>query len=190
MATRGPVLVLPGLAAGDVSTQAIRSSLRALGHRSHGWRLGRNSGPSPALARSLTARLDELHERYDQPIALVGWSMGGWYAHQLAQQSPAKVHCIVTLGSPLARSDGRRLSQLVPTTSFFSKNDRVVPWRNSLVDTDAPRHENVEVRSGHLLLGIDPAVLYAIGDRVGQDLSTWSPFVPPRFLAAAFPSSR
>lgn len=182
------MLVLPGLAASDVSTQAIRSSLLARGHRAHGWRLGRNRGPSRELSDALTARLDELYERHDRPVALVGWSMGGWYAHQLAWASPNKVHCIVSMGSPLARSGGPRPSQRVPTTSIFSKNDRVVPWRNSLVDTQAPRHENVEVRSGHFMLGIDPAVLYAIGDRVSRDPSAWTPFTPPRFLAAAFPT--
>jgi pimeloyl-ACP methyl ester carboxylesterase len=187
MATRPAVLVLPGLAASDVSTQAIRSSLIARGHWAHGWRLGRNRGPSAGLTKLLDARLEELFLRHSRPIALVGWSMGGWYAHELARKSPGKVHCVVSMGSPLARSGSRRPRLQVPTTSIFSRKDRVVPWENSLVDADAPRHENVEVRSGHLTLGIDPAVLYAVGDRVSRQPSAWTPFVPPRFLSSAFP---
>lgn len=187
MAPRAPVLVLPGLATSDLSTQLIRSSLIGRGHWTHGWGLGRNRGPSEATAEAVAARLDELYDRHGRPVALVGWSLGGWFAHRLARATPEKVHCVISLGSPLTRQDRRARPLPVPTTSVFSKRDVIVPWRSSLVDGDADRHENIEVRSTHLTLGLDPAVLHVIGDRVRRDPARWRPFSPPLLLSPAFP---
>ncbi len=77
----------------------------------------------------------------------------------------------------------------VPTTSVYSRHDRIVPWQASLIDDRAPRHQNVESRSTHLTLGFDPAVLHLINDRVGQRPDQWAPFVPPIWLRMAFPTS-
>ncbi len=187
MTDRTRVLVLPGLAAGDRSTQAIRTSLAARGHPAHGWRLGRNSGPNEQTVPLLTKRLNELFERDRKPIAIVGWSMGGLYAHWLATAVPALVHSVTTLGSPLRMQGAPARVLRVPTTSVYSRRDRIVPWRSSLIDTTAKRHENVEVRSTHLTLGFDPAVLYLINDRISQLPSDWKPFVAPALLRTAFP---
>lgn len=186
MVERVPVLVLPGLAAGDGSTVAIRAALTAQGHRVHRWNLGTNR-PSPELSTALRKRFFDLADRYDDPIAIVGWSLGGLYAHRIAEFAPNHVRSVVTLGSPLG--DGNRLAKLtVPTTSIYSKNDRIVPWSRSLVDERVPRHENIEVRGTHLTLGIDPAVILAISDRVRRDPERWKPFTAPPLLGAAFPS--
>ena len=183
---RVPVLVLPGLAAGDGSTAAIRATLASQGHRVHRWNLGRNR-PTPELADALRSRFFDLAERYEDPIAIVGWSLGGLYAHRLAEFAPNQVRSVTTLGSPL--SDGNQLAGLtVPTTSIYSKNDRVVPWARSLVDDRKPRHENIEVRSNHFTLGIDPAVMYAISDRVRRHPERWKPFKSPALMRTAFPS--
>lgn len=183
---RPHVLVLPGLAASDGSTVAIRGALVARGMRVHRWKLGRNLGPTPEMASALRDRFFELVEVAGEPIALVGWSMGGLYAHRLAGHAPQHVRCVVTLGSPLGRGEQRpRLP--VPTTSIWSRNDGVVPWQASVVDDRAPRHENVEVRTTHLLLGVDPAVIHVVGDRVRRDPADWEPFVAPRVMRSAFP---
>jgi dienelactone hydrolase len=180
------VLVLPGLAAGDGSTVGIRSALTAQGHRVHRWNLGRNR-PTPELSDALRSRFLDLVERHDQPIAIVGWSLGGLYAHRLAEFAPNHVRSVITLGSPL--NDGNRLPTLpVPTTSVYTKNDSVVPWSRSLVDDRKPRHENIEVRGNHFTLGVDPAVLLVISDRVRREPDRWRPFNAPRFMRAAFPN--
>lgn len=187
MSTR--VLVIPGLATSDHSTQIIRSSLALRGHKAQRWRLGRNEGPNEHTASALSARLKELFDRDGQPVAIVGWSLGGSYAHWLAHATPHLVHSVVTLGSPLRRN-GRPPSRLrVPTTSVYTRKDRVVPWRMSLLDTRHPKHENVEVRGSHFTLGVDPAVLHLINDRVEQEPASWRPFEPPRLLRPAFPTT-
>lgn len=183
------VLVIPGLAASDHSTQLIRSSLALRGHNAQRWRLGRNTGPSEATAAGLADRLKELHQRDGQPVALVGWSLGGLYSHWLAQKTPHLVHSVTTLGSPLGRSGRAPRALSVPVTSVYTRGDRVVPWRNSLLDSTLRRHQNVEVRGTHLTLGVDPAVLYLINDRVEQDPATWQPFRPPRVFRPAFPAA-
>lgn len=188
MVTRRRVLVVPGFAASDQSTQVIRAALASRGHRTHGWRLGRNTGPDEATTSGLLARVESLHEREGAPIALVGWSLGGVYAHWLTRRHPDLIHCVITLGSPLQRSGQRPRPLQVPVTSVYSRNDRVVPWSASLVDDTARRHENVEVRAGHLAMGFDPAVLFLIENRVRQDPANWQPFVPPVSLRLGFPT--
>ena len=192
MADRGPALaalVLPGLAAADGSTVAMRAALARRGIRTHRWNLGRNTGPSDRVMTALRSRLSDLVERREQPIALVGWSMGGVYAHLLAEMAPEHVRAVVTLGSPLARGD-RRPRLEVPTASIYSRIDGVVPWQFSTVDEGWARHENIEVRTPHLLLGFDPAVIHAVGDRIVCDPQRWEPFHPPRFMRSAFPGRR
>src|ERR1700757_3957137 len=51
-----PVLVLPGLMAGDDSTWPLRRLLRRLGYRVHGWRLGGNLGPAPVAINGVGDR--------------------------------------------------------------------------------------------------------------------------------------
>lgn len=181
------VLVLPGLGASDGSTLAIRTALAGRGLRVHRWKLGRNLGPTEELTTALRSRFFDLVEQSGKPIALVGWSMGGLYAHRLAELAPDSVRSVVTLGSPLGR--GEQPPRLeVPTASIYSRNDGVVPWQVSLVDDRAPCHENIEVRPPHLLLGFDPAVVHAVGDRVVCDPQSWEPFHAPLLMRSAFPT--
>ena len=83
---RPPRLVLPGLLADDRSTRPLRGFLKSRGHAVHGWKLGRNLGLRENVEADMMARIDELFERYGQrKISLVGWSLGGLYARQLAK---------------------------------------------------------------------------------------------------------
>ena len=194
------VLVLPGLLADDGSTHALRSFLDSHGYKAHGWKQGRNLGLRPNLECDLLARIDELFERYGQRrISLVGWSLGGLYARQLAKIVPHKVRCLITLGSPFAGSpkstnawrtyemvsgskveDQDLLDTLaepppVPTTSIFSRTDGICAWQACL-NKDGPQAENIEVYGSHCGLGHHPAVVYAIADRLAQPEGAWKKF--------------
>src|SRR5436190_18146975 len=117
MAGRGdrhPVLVLPGFTASDVSTEPLRATLIANGYWTHGWRLGANLGPTERIIDGINDRLCEIYERHGRPVSLVGWSLGGIYARDLAREHPDKVRLVVTLGSPfrMTRDDRSAASWL------------------------------------------------------------------------------
>ncbi len=100
-----PVLVLPGLLASDLSTRPLRSFLNAQGYAAHGWKQGRNLGLRAGIEDGMLERVEELHERYGhRKISVVGWSLGGIYARQLAKRAPEKVRSVISLGSPFAGS--------------------------------------------------------------------------------------
>ena len=105
-----PVLVLPGLLADDVSTRTLRAVLRRLGYDVHGWGLGRNIGPTAACVTGMRDLLDHLADKHGKPVTLIGWSLGGIFARDLARRTPDSVRQVVTLGSPfrLARNSQSR----------------------------------------------------------------------------------
>ncbi|MGY1616041.1 esterase/lipase family protein [Geodermatophilus sp. SYSU D00691] len=187
-----PVLVLPGLGASDLSTGALRRWLRGLGHPVVGWALGRNRGPTQEVVDELPRLLARLHAEHGSPVSIVGQSLGGIYARRLALRAPEQVRQVVTLGSPFAlagRSGGGLRRPLpVPSTSVYSRWDGVVDWRACLQQT-GPLSENVAVRAGHLGMGLDPAVLWVVADRLAQPADAWQPFRRPTRLglAALFP---
>ncbi|MCZ6618402.1 MAG: alpha/beta hydrolase [Gammaproteobacteria bacterium] len=200
-----PVLVLPGFGAGDRSTTVIRGFLTSLGYRARPWELGTNLGPAiPDLMVELAARLDEVFVAAGEvKVSLIGWSLGGVYARLLAHRYTNKVRQVITLGSPFAggrgstsvnpaarnnsgvefvREPSKRLRRLageplpgVPSTAVFSKSDGIVPWQ---IATQQPTAiaENIEVYVSHLGLGFNPAVLYAMADRLANRDGTWRPF--------------
>ena len=207
-----PVLVLPGLMADDMSTVTLRRVLRRLGYRVHGWRLGRNIGPTAECVEGMAQRIEDLSDRYGRPISLVGQSLGGIFARDLARKRPESVRQVITLGSPFAlQSDSQtrahkvfeRYSHLhverrtlplesestplqVPSTSVYSHQDGIVAWQACL-DRLSPTSENIAVYASHLGMAHHPAVIYAVADRLAQQEGTWRPFRTPLALRPCFP---
>jgi len=208
-----PVLVMPGFLAEDVSTALLRLYLRTLGYKVHGWRLGRNLGPTPAIMRGIAARLEEVHRTEGRSVSLVGWSLGGIFARELARARPGLVRQVITLSSPFAISDlrhsrahpvYRRLAAFhvdpdslprhqdlrrpipVPTTAVYSRLDGVVPWQACL-NAPGRRRENVAVYGSHLGMGHNPAVMWVAADRLAQPEGTWQCFRPPSLARYLFP---
>lgn len=178
------VLVLPGLGASDASTAPLRWFIGRLGYRSYGWGLGTNRGFGRDVSEGLDQLLAAIHER--GPVSLVGWSLGGVHAIELARRRPDAVRSVVTLGSPLL---GRRHpAPGIPTTSVYSRSDAIVAWRTSLLPRGALR-ENVEVRGSHLGLGHNPAVAVVVADRLAQKPEAWQPFQPPRWARPWLPAA-
>lgn len=202
LARRGhgePVLVLPGLGGGDRSTEPLRWYLGELGYNARGWGLGRNLGPNRRVVEGTEAALRALADEHEQPVSLIGWSLGGLYARELASEFPALVRQVITLGSPHrlfrresadAATDGQwpelvddvvesydRVPQapIVPTSAIYSRSDGVVPWRACLVES-GPLSENVEVLGSHFGYGHNPAVLWVIADRLAQRDGAWAKY--------------
>ena len=97
-----PVLVLPGFMAADHITGLLRRLLDEAGYRAQGWGFGRNFGISATLYDGMLAKVDRLARRHGRPVALVGWSLGGLYAREIARALPDSVERVVTLGSPFS----------------------------------------------------------------------------------------
>ena len=208
-----PVLILPRLHGTDMSAATMHFVLRGLGYRTYGWRLGRNIGPTGKAVHGMRARLDYLTNRFQQPVTVIGWSLGGIYARQLARRTPDAVRQVITLGSPirLARHEQSRANRLfhsyahehiepldvplergkdplpVPATSIYSPLDGVVAWRACL-DEASERAENIAVLASHIGIIRHPAALWAVADRLAQPVGRWTPFRPPPLLAMAYPA--
>lgn len=190
MAPRGDghaVLVLPGLGASDDSTRLLRGFLRDRGYAAKGWGLGRNVGPRAGIERAMLEVLERIGDEGGRTVSLVGWSLGGLYASALAAKRPEAVRGVITLGSPLYHPRAAdRPTPRVPTTSIYSRSDEIVPWQCSVV-TEGGRSENVEVVGSHLGLGFNPAVLFAVSDRLSQAEGQWKPFERTGWRQFVFP---
>ena len=207
------VLVLPGLLASDVSTAVLRRFLRRLGYEAAGWDLGRNRGPTDQVVDELPKVLAALAGSTGRSVSLIGWSLGGIYARELARRLPALVRQVITLGSPFALTDPRQSHAdgayqrrahmfatgrlptpdevakpiAVPSTAVYSKRDGIVSWR-ACIGPETSLHENVEVRCGHLGFGTDPATLWLIADRLAVPVQQRQRFRPPPSLRLLYPS--
>ncbi|MDD1533650.1 MULTISPECIES: esterase/lipase family protein [unclassified Bradyrhizobium] len=215
LAPRGdghPVLVLPGLVASDASTRALRSFLTSKGYAVSGWRQGRNYGLRDGVQNAMVDLVEELSETHGRKISLVGWSLGGLYARQLAKMMPDRVRQVITLGSPFAGNprstnawrvyewaSGRKADEVdprfggelavpppVPTTAIFSRTDGVCAWQGCMEKTGT-QTESIEVESSHCGMGHHPAVVYAVADRLAQKEGQWRPFDRSGWRSLAYP---
>ena len=199
-----PVMALPGFLASDRSTRVLRRYIYEWGYDSFRWRLGRNLGPSLQrdLELLLDARLQRIFQESGRKVSLVGWSLGGLYAHELARRNPDVVRSVITLGSPHGDPKATNAWRLyealsgikidddeirnrvrhlrappagVPVTAIYSNSDAIV----SSEIAKLPISENVEsvcIKTSHFGMGFNPIVLYLIADRLRQREGRWAPF--------------
>ena len=196
-----PVLVLPGFMAGDTSTRPMRGLLDDLGYEAHGWGLGRNVRIDAAREAEMNDVLSRIADQSGRKVSIVGWSLGGVFAREIAKANPDKVRVVISLGSPITNdrsaTNASRLFEYlngkepepvragryrdletappVPTTSILTKSDGIVAWRGS-VQKPGPQTENIEVLASHCGLGVNPSVMVAIADRLAQAEGAWKPF--------------
>ena len=159
-----------------------------------------NRGPDEKLSLRMQERLAHLAERHDRKVSLIGWSLGGIYARELARGHPELVRSVITLATPFRdisathaarlvpiRPGGRPLDEArelrawlaqpidVPTTSIFSRSDGIVHWQSCLEHSGRER-ENVEVDCSHTGMGFHPQVLGVVADRLAQPEGSWRPY--------------
>ena len=95
-----PALVIPGFLADDRTTMELRRALAAAGWRTYPWNMGWNLGARPDTIERLIKRIDQISP--EGPVLVVGWSLGGVYARELARAAPDRVSAVVTMGSPFS----------------------------------------------------------------------------------------
>ncbi len=197
-----PVLVLPGFLTTDKSTQILRSFLKELGYVPYTWDLGRNLGDYRYVLESAN-RVKEIYKKHKTKVNIIGWSLGGVYAREIARAHPKLVRQVITLGSPfggLKKANnvswlyklisGKSVEDLdpellanmhiappVPTTAIYSKTDGVVWWKYCIEEEENSKVQNVEVNCAHLAYGYSPAVFLCIADRLAQSTRNWKPYV-------------
>lgn len=199
------VMVLPGFMAGDYSTLAIRYFLKQWKYEAYGWHLGVNFGLSKRrdLEALMAKQLKQHYARTRRKISLVGWSLGGVFARELARENPDMVRTVISLGSPIGGAphgtitgglyefitrtkfdDATLMAKIqlatqpvpdTPCTALYSRTDGIVSWQ---IATEKESHiaENIEVKSAHAGFGINPAVMFALADRLRQDENNWTKF--------------
>lgn len=200
-----PVIVCPGFLTSDRATGFLRRFIRSKGYRVYGWNLGRNLGPGAEgdVVDQLSDWVVNVYRQSRRRVSLVGWSLGGVMARELAKRMPDTIRQVVTLGSPISgqpetstiswvyeriagpleTSDEmktlmdniRRPPEHVPSTAIFTKSDGIVPWRGC-IEPEAAHTDNIEVRASHCGLGVNPFVFFAVADRLALPENQWSRF--------------
>jgi pimeloyl-ACP methyl ester carboxylesterase len=193
------VVVFPGLAASDLSTLPLRAFLAERGYQPNGWQLRFNLGPQGGVLERSLERVREIRRATGRKVSLVGWSLGGIYAREIAKLAPDDVRCVITLATPFTGNprannawriyelaSGHSLDDLdeihrvretppVPTTALFSRSDGIVAWRCCVQEPGA-RAESIEVTASHIGMGVNPITWYAVADRLSQREGRWKPF--------------
>jgi hypothetical protein len=179
------VMVIPAFLANDLPTLQLRRTLRACGFHAYGWNQGINLGARRGKFERLLRRIDIIAAETRGPVALVGWSLGGLYARELAKRRPQSVSMVVTLGTPF--SHGLRANNAwklyeaindhdvdhppvpvapdvkppVPTVAMWSPRDGIVaPASAAGADGEADRRIALTCRHNEMVS--DPDALRAI----------------------------
>jgi pimeloyl-ACP methyl ester carboxylesterase len=193
------VVVFPGLAASDLSTLPLRAFLAERGYSPNGWQLRFNLGPRGGVLERSLERVREIRRATGRKVSLVGWSLGGVYAREIAKLAPEDVRCVITLATPFTGNprannawriyelaSGHSLDDLdaiervretppVPTTALFSRSDGIVAWPCCVQEPERLA-ESIEVTASHIGMGVNPCAWYAIADRLAQREGHWQPF--------------
>ena len=197
-----PVLLTPPYLGNDVSTRFVRKYLKAVGFKTYKWELGVNTINSKYLPK-LEERLDEIFEKHQEKVSLVGWSGGGIFAKIIANRYPDKVEQLVTIGSPiwgisnmqtpliktLEFFRGKTLRERnkiileelehipnVPITCIYTRTDGLVPWKNCLeAETYRMDIKNIEVFGSHCGLGANASVLVSVANSLIENTQGIAP---------------
>ena len=215
------VLVCPGFMASDASTVPLRRFLKKKGYDAHGWQLGRNLGVNTTGLRveKLLKQVMSLYVKSGQKVTLIGWSLGGVMAREVAKLAPKYIRQVITLGSPFAggarnssiswlyekvtghvpnREDMKELEdnlhkapEGIPCTSIFTKTDAIVAWQSCL-EAPTPLTQNIEVYASHCGIGVNPVAFALLADRLVHTRESWVKFNKTQhpLLRAAIPRQK
>jgi len=184
------VLVVPGLGCPDAIMSPVRRFLRTLGYDAQKWEAGINVGPTPRAMRILESRLFAMNDRGGYRVSLVGKSLGGLLARELAKLHPERVRRLILICAPVQHPVGHRAAPLlygckafyspaisrdlaalsrpapVPTTAFFTKLDGMLSWQSCL-EVPGPLAENIELPGAyHTTAAMHPLALRIMAARL------------------------
>jgi len=185
------VVVLPGFMSSDWATAPLRGCLSAVGHKVSGWGRGRNFGLRPGVFEALEARFLERVAEAGKPVALIGWSLGGLYAVELARRYPEATQQVITLGSPVSgQLTANNVWKLYERLAGHSIDAPPIDWEpgalpsmnftaiaaagDGVVHPEAARArhgplvENLVVPGSHTGLGWNPHAIRIIADRLAR----------------------
>jgi pimeloyl-ACP methyl ester carboxylesterase len=185
-----PAYVIPGFVASDKTCSALRHALAEAGWRTFPWDLGLNKGAYPDVLRHLRQRLEVIHD--GRPVLLVGWSLGGLFARELAREVPEMVRAVVTLGSPFSGDPhmnnvwrlyewvaGHKVDDPpvphypdkppVPTLAIWSRRDGIVAPRAAR-GLDQERDAAVELDCNHMAFGVSKRAAESVVREIGKFL--------------------
>lgn len=174
------IVAIPGFSTNDASTLPIRTWLSALGHTTFGWGFGTNQAKVESMLGDVTEMIERRCDAAGSPVALIGWSNGGVFAREVARDRPELVSRVFTYGTPIVGGpkytrgavlyDSDEIERIaavveqrnaipirVPITAFYSRNDAIVDWK-ACIDRFSPNVRNIQVRSTHASMGIDPDI--------------------------------
>jgi len=194
-----PVLLMPPYLGNDTTTRYVRKYLKSAGFKTYKWELGVNMINSKSLPK-LMEKLDEIYQRHQEKVSLVGWSGGGIFAKIIANRHPEKVEQLITIGSPVwglqnmkapvIRSlefiRGKKLRERnlkfikeleqipqVPITCIYTKTDGLIPWKNCMeAETYRKDIKNVEVFGSHCGMGANASILFLVASALNGTLET------------------
>jgi hypothetical protein len=181
------VLLIPGFGADARWMRPLSTALRQIGYAPQDWGLGRNLGMNPVIRAALKERLESMASTSGRKVSIVGWSLGGVFARELARARPEQVQNVITLGSPINRRpdannmmalfrlanggrasrvdregfERRRIAPPVPCTAIYSRGDGIVAWE-ACMEEPAANTRNVEVRGSHCGMVVNSEVLCVI----------------------------
>lgn len=188
-----PVMLLPGYKADESSMRPLGRYLSYLGYDVHDWGIGRNQGDVEGYIERVGKIVRDLHDELGGvPITLIGWSLGGVVAREIARLFERHVREVITMGTPIiggpkytvvanrfaAKADidldafevevheRNSIGIKQPVTAIYSKSDGVVGWR-ACVDTYNAHARNIAVNCSHLGLGGHGRVWRLIADTLG-----------------------
>ncbi|WP_188109622.1 esterase/lipase family protein [Pseudohalioglobus sediminis] len=184
-------ILIPGWKAPEASMGPLRFFLRRRGCDARHWGLGVNRGDPERDSERLVASVHNLSQELGKPLALIGWSLGGVIAREVARECPEAVSQVITYGTPViggptftpaassyGKDECRRISAKiteldaaspisVPLTVIFSRRDGVVSWP-ACIDRSSLQVVHYEVESTHLSMGLDPSVWTLVAQQLAR----------------------
>jgi hypothetical protein len=213
-----PVMIFPGFCTNERFLAPLHRHCRSLGYNVIDWGRGYNLGPRGDLGGWIAELADHASRQFaglGQRPSLIGYSLGGFYAREVAKLLPRKIRQVITIGTPFnAEADYSNAGWLfrilsgaaqefdheqvirlrspppVPTTSIYSRADGIVAWQTCLHEGTDLLSQDIEIVGSHMGMPWNPDVLRVIADRLARHRSRWKPYTGLLHGARAAPALR